>query len=98
MLFHLQQYNLTVKDKKGKDVHLADTLRAYLQEVNASDPTRELEDLDQQRGLSVREETWLKLKSVAADDPVQQVLRSVILRGCPWSKENAPKACGPTST
>ena len=41
MLLHLQQYNLTVKYKKGKDFHLADTLsRACLQEVNASDHTR----------------------------------------------------------
>ena len=48
MLLHLQQYNLTVKYKKGKDLHLADTHRgAYLQEVNASDLTRELEDVDQ---------------------------------------------------
>ena len=48
MLLHLQQCNLTVKYKKGKDLHLADTLsRAYLQEVNASELTRELEDIDQ---------------------------------------------------
>ena len=47
LLLHLQQYNLTVRYKTGKDFHLADTpSRAYLQEVNASDLTRELEDVD----------------------------------------------------
>ena len=96
MLLHLQQYNLTVRYKKGKDLHLADTLsRAYRQEVNASDLTRELEDVDQRRGLPVCEETWLKLTNAAADDPVQQVLRSVILRGWPGSKGNAPESVRP---
>ena len=62
MLLHLQQYNLSVRYKKGKDLHLADTLnRAYRQEVNASDLTRELEDVNQRQGLPVCEETWLKL-------------------------------------
>lgn len=99
MLLHLQQYNLTVRYKKGKDLHLADTLsRAYIQEVNASDLTRELEDVDHRRGLPVCEETWLKLTNAAADDSVQQVLRSVILIGWPGSKGNAPKACALTST
>ena len=96
MLLHLQQYNLTVKYKKGKDLHLADTLsRAYLQEVNASDLTKELEDVDQLRGLPVCKETWLKVKNAFADDPVQQVLRSVILRGWPGSKGNGPESVQP---
>ena len=96
MLLHLQQYNLTVRYKKGKDLHLADILsRAYLQEVNASDLTRELEDMDQRRGLPVCKETWLKLTNAAADGPVQQVLRPVILRGWPGSKGNAPESVRP---
>ena len=34
----------------------------------------------------------MKLKNATADDPVQQVLRSVILRGWPGSKGNAPES------
>ena len=47
MLLRLQKYSLQVKYKKGKDMHLADTLsRAYLPEVYACAFTRELEDID----------------------------------------------------
>ena len=47
MLLRLQKYSLQVKYKKGKDMHLADTLsRAYLLEVNGCAFTRELEDID----------------------------------------------------
>lgn len=53
MLLHLQHYNLT-----GKYLHLADTLRrAYLQKVNATDLTRELENIAQRQGLRVCKET-----------------------------------------
>ena len=63
--------------------------------MNASDLTRELQHVDQRQGLPVSKETWLKLTNAAADDPVQQVLRSVILRGWPGSKGNAPESVRP---
>lgn len=95
MLLHLQQYRLTVKYKKGKDLHLADTLsRAYLPEVNACDLIREFEEVDHRPWLPVSEETWRKLKNAAADDPVQQKLRSVVLTGWPVSRTDVPEcAC-----
>ena len=47
MILRLQKYSLHVAYKKGKAMHLADTLsRAYLPEVNACDFTRKLEDID----------------------------------------------------
>ena len=96
MLLKLQQYSLSVRYKKGKDLHLADTLsRAYLPEVNACESTRELEEIDHRAWMPVREETWLQLKNAAADDPVQQTLRAVIKRGWPDSKADVPECVHP---
>ena len=79
MLLKLQQYIPSVRYKKGKDLHLADTLsRAYLPEVNACESTRELEEIDHRALMPVREETWHQLKNAAADDPVKHTLRSGI--------------------
>ena len=47
----------------SNNLHLADTLRrAYLQKVNATDLSRELEDIAQRQGLRVCEETMIKAK------------------------------------
>ena len=96
MLMRLQKYNLQVKYKKGKEMLFADTLsRAYLPEVNASQFARELEDVDHRAGLSVTKERWQQLKQAAADDPVQQMLRGIILRGWPESREEVPECARP---
>ena len=96
MLLKLQQHSLSVRYKKGKDLHLADTLsRAYLPEVNACESTRELEEIDHRAWMPVREETWQQLKNAAADDPVQQTLRAVIKRGWPDSKADVPECVHP---
>ena len=92
MLLRLQKYNLHVRYKKGKDMHLADTLsRAYLPEVNACAFTRELEDIDHRTWLPVTKDRWQELKNAAADDPVQQRLRAVIMHGWPDSRADVPE-------
>lgn len=96
MLLNLQRYSLNVKYKKGKDLYLADTLsRAYLPEVNACEFSRELEEIDHRPWMPVREETWQQLQNAAADDPVQQTLRRVIMRGWPDSKADVPECTHP---
>ncbi|PFX15885.1 Retrovirus-related Pol polyprotein from transposon 17.6 [Stylophora pistillata] len=73
MLLHLQKYNLKVKYKKGREMLLADTLsRAYLPEVNATEFSRELEDVDHRSWLPVTVDCWEQLKNAATDDPIQQ--------------------------
>lgn len=48
MLLCLPKYNLQVRYKKGKEMLLADTLsHDYLLKVNATEFSRELEDIDQ---------------------------------------------------
>lgn len=96
MLLNLQRYSLNVKYKKGKDLYLADTLsRAYLPEVNACEFSRELEEIDHRPWMPVREETWQQLQNAAADDPKQQTLRRVIMRGWPDSKADVPECAHP---
>lgn len=93
---NLQRYSLNVKYKKGKDLYLADTLsRAYLPEVNACEFSRELEEIDHRPWMPVREETWQQLQNAAADDPKQQTLRRVIMRGWPDSKADVPECTHP---
>ena len=45
--------------------------------------------------LAVRKETWLMLKSTAADDHVQLVLRAVVIRSWPDSNIGCPIEHGP---
>ena len=91
MLMHLQKYNPQVKYKVGTEMMLADILsRAYLLKVNASEYTRELEEVDHRAGLSVTRERWQQLRNASADDPVQQTLRGIILRGWSESKQEVP--------
>ena len=97
MLLRLQKYSLQVKYKKGKDMHLADTLsRAYLPEVYACAFTRELEDIDHSSNwLPMSEDRWQELKNAAADDPVQQMLRAVIIQGWPENRADVPESVQP---
>ena len=74
MLLLLQKYSLQVKYKKGRDMHLADTLsREFLLEVNACAFTRELEDIDHRCSLPMSEDRWQELKNTAADDRYSKV-------------------------
>ena len=96
MLLRLQKYNLQVKYKKGKEMLLADTLsRAYLPEVNATEFSREVEDIDHRVWLPVTGDRWQQLKNAAADDPVQQKLRDVIRSGWPENRAQAPECVRP---
>ena len=66
---------------------LADTLsRAYLPEVNATEFTREVEDIDQHVWLPVTEDSWQQLRNAAADNPVQQKLPDIIRIGWPENR------------
>lgn len=96
MLLRLQKYSLKVKYKKGREMLLADTLsRAYLPEVNATEFSRELEDVDHRSWLPVTIDRWQQLKNAAADDPVQQKLREVTRGGWPENRAQAPECVRP---
>ena len=68
---------------------LADTLsRAYLPEVNATEFSRELEDIDHRVWLPVTGDRWQQLKNAAAD---------TYLRIAPHQCQVEPLACGSPS-
>ena len=96
MLLRLQKYNLKVKYKKGREMLLADTLsRAFLPEVNATEFSRELEDVDHRTWLPVSVDRWQQLKNAAADDLIRQRLRDVIRSGWPENRAQAPECVRP---
>ena len=92
MLLRLQQYDLVVQYKKGRDMFLADTLsRAYLPEINTCDFARELEGTDHQEDLPLTEARWQQIKHSSADDPVLQQLRATIKQGWPQTRSETPE-------
>ena len=96
MLLHLQKHNLKVKYKKGRKMLLADTLsRAFLPEVNTTEFSRELEDVDHRTWHPVTVDHWQLLRNAAADDPVQQRLRDFIRSGWPENRAQAPECVRP---
>ena len=68
---------------------------AYLPEVDATEFSRELEDVDHRMWLPVTVDRWQQLKNAAADDPVQQKLREVIRRGWPENRAQTPECVCP---
>ena len=96
MLLRLLKCSLQVKYKKGQDMHLADTLsRTYLPEVCACAFSRELEDINHRSWLPISEDRWQELKNAAADDPVQQRLRAIIIQGWPENRADVPESVQP---
>ena len=93
MLLRLQKYNLELRYKKGCDMFLTDTLsRAYLPEVNASELTQELEDVDHKLLLPVSEARWQQIEHASADDPVFQELRLMTQHGWPANRSDVPSS------
>ena len=96
MLLLLQKYSLQVKYKKERDMYLTDTLsREFLPEVIACAFTRELEDINLRSWLPMSKDRWQKLKNAAADDPVQQRLRAIIIQGWPENRADVPESVQP---
>ena len=75
---------------------LADTLsRAPLPEVSNCDFVHQLEDINHKEYLPVSSEQWQRIKHAASDDPVLDVLRTVIQQGWPASKSELPQCLIP---
>ena len=96
MLLQLQKYSLEVGYKKGKYMHLADTLsRAYLPEEVAVAEVRELEEVSHTESLAMAPEDLERLKLVASQDAAMEELRRVIQQGWPPHKAGLPDAVRP---
>ena len=96
MLLRLQRYNLEIRNKKGKEMFLADTLsRAFLPDANVSEFVHELEEIDHKASLPVSDARWHQIKTASTDDPVLQELRLVIQCGWPLCRADVPQCLYP---
>ena len=96
MLLQLQKYDLTVRYKKGKLMHLADTLsRAYLPNTRGSVAALEIASIDHTTTLSLPAESLHRFKHVSADDQALCELRRIIQQGWPTSKSEVTETLHP---
>ena len=96
MLLRLQKYSLNVRYKRGKEMHLADTLsRAYLPgEVSVAE-VEELECISHTQSLALAPDDLQRIQHTASQDGALQELRRVILQGWPEHKAEVPDAARP---
>ena len=84
MLLRLQKYLLNVRYKRGKEMHLADTLsRAYLPEEVSVAEVEELECISHTQSLALAPGDLQRIQHTASQDGAIQELRRVILQGWP---------------
>ena len=96
MLLQLQKYSLDVTYKKGKHMHLADTLsRAYLPDEVTVAEVKELESINHTESLAVAPEDLERLKLAASQDVAMQELRCIVQEGWPTHKAEVPDAVRP---
>ena len=96
MLLQLQKFNLTVQYKKGRLMHLADTLsRAYLSETHCCTVAAECADIDHTSTLALPPERVQQFQQASANDPVLIELRRTIQQGWPASKPDVPDILHP---
>lgn len=94
MMLRIQDYDITVRYKKGKEMYLADTLsRAY---ITSSENTQgDFELVNMVSFLLIREERLGKLKEETEKDDTLQTLKTVITRGWPEDKLQLPAELAP---
>lgn len=87
MLLRVQQYDIEVIYRRGKDMHVADMLsRAYL--PNKESKQVEFEKVNMIRFLPIGDERIEQIRRETEGDEVLQMLRQVILQGWPDDKDN----------
>ncbi|XP_062516385.1 uncharacterized protein K02A2.6-like [Corticium candelabrum] len=104
MLLRIQRYDITIRYKKGTDMHLADTLsrapvesdRRSREETNREDIMAIDADEEQDNALlSLKPETVQKIRQATiADDGIKQ-LKEMIFSGWPDHKKQIPRALTP---
>ena len=92
MLMTLQKYDFEVKYKKGKSMHLADTLsRAYVK--NPLDKTINFETVNSV--VPIKESKLQQLKEATRLDETSLILKRLIMNGWPEERENVPNLAQP---
>ena len=93
MMMRLQKYDVTVTYKKGKDMHLADTLsRAPLQ--STASPQEDVAHVHAINYLPISEDRLKALKKATAEDKVMQELAALTISGWPEDKKDVSHGAG----
>ena len=94
MILRLNQYDVDVVYKKGKEMYIADTLsRAYLPEdIHHRDHFSKINVVDH---LRIREERLKQLKTATQSDETMQALKTVILKEWPDTRKELPDQVTP---
>ena len=101
MLLRLQRYDVELKYKRGKEMHIADALsRAYVKTSipnfeSQSEFCHQIEDVNLSEHLPITSETLQQFRTVTAEDPNLQLLMKVVLAGWPDHKKAVPPEVHP---
>ena len=98
MLLRLQQYDVTINYRQGKNMHIADTLsRAYLPETSETEENlevlrfhEELENINMVQNLPVSDEAKNAIRVETSNDEDLQSLVQVVQKGWPEMKAALP--------
>ena len=93
MMMRLQKYDFTVHYERGKNMHLADTSRAFLQfECDDGD---DLEFVNMVNCLPISDECIDDIKAETRKDQSLRSLSEINLKGWPEEKKLAPELTHP---
>ena len=94
IMIRIQDYDITVRCKKGKEMYIADTQsRVYL--TTSQNMQEEFELVNMVSFLPIRDERLQKLKIETDKDDAPQKLKSVIIQGWPDDKQKLPAELTP---
>ena len=94
MMIRLQNYDVKIVYKKGKEMYLADTLsRAYPFSVTTQETV--FDRVNMVSFLPIRQERLVQIRNATEQDESLQMLRSVILQGWPENKNMLPTQVTP---
>ena len=88
MILRLQKYDLNISYKKGSQLFIADTLRAYLEKEETREDHKfcvQLEEINLVEGP-----TYCRRTTQSSTDPQVQEIRKFVENGCPMSRHRVP--------
>ncbi len=92
LMLRLQQYDVAIRYKLGKEMFLADTLsRAYLPDHQQSDVEKEVESTHPVNHLTISQERFAEIQKETLSDPSLLRVKETIIEGCPNNKAKVAK-------
>ena len=80
LLLRLQQYDIEIKYRPGKEMYLADTLsRAFLQNNHRSEVEKEVESIHVVDYLAISKQQLEEIQKETLKDPTLQVVKKTVL-------------------